>query len=418
MKIACSTLIGSLALIDASVVVAQPVQDAPTPTAPEAAPAPAPTTTPPPVLAPAPPAVAAAPAVPAPATPVESSPAPKSLEVGSGGGSWTPGALLQFWILASHQNMTPRGATVPIADEDTLGMRLRRAELRIKGDIVPKRIGFHLMIDPARALELTNKKLTVTDGEGTVTAAQPASDGAPLTIMQDFFVTFSSDYVDFSVGQFKIPVSMEGYGSSSKILFPERAAVSRKFGDKRDIGLRAEKKIGDHFAYSAGLFNGTGQNKLDDDTEKDAALRLEFSVIGITVAGVGYATVGKRKKSSRDRLEADIKYDANDAYVLGEYIHAWDSTGGGKALRGHGMYIEGGYTFFGHLQPILRVGELEPVVDKRGDHYMHFEGGANWLFQKHEAKLGLALAYYAPTTPTPTSNPKRTEGILAFQAAF
>jgi hypothetical protein len=418
MKIACSRLIGSLALMNVSAAVAQPVQDAPAPTAPEAEPAPTPTPTR--VVTPTPSPVASAPAetAPAPAPPVEPPPPPPSLEVGSGGGSWTPGALLQFWILASHQNMTPRGATAPIADEDTLGMRLRRAELRIKGDIVPKRIAFQLMIDPARALELTNKKLTVTDGEGTVTAAQPASDGSPITIMQDFLITFSTDYVDFSVGQFKIPVSMEGYGSSSKILFPERAAVSRKFGDKRDVGLRAEKKIGEHFAYWAGLFNGTGQNKLDDDTEKDAALRLEFSVVGITVAGVGYTTIGKRKKSSRDRVEADLKYDANDAYVLGEYIHAWDSTGGGKALEGHGMYIEGGYTFFGHLQPILRVGELEPVVDKRGDHYLHFEGGANWLFQKHEAKIGLALAYYAPTTPTPTSNPKRTEGILAFQASF
>ena len=366
---------------------------------------------------PAPPAAAAPP-------PAESSatlppPAPKSLEVGSGGGRWTPGALLQFWLYASHQNMTPEGATVPVADEDTLNMRLRRAELRVKGDIVPKRVLFQVMIDPARALEVSSKKVPVTGGGGgTVAVSQPPSDTGPLTIMQDFFITFPSDYADVSVGQFKIPLSMEGYGSSSKLLFPERAPIARKYGDRRDIGLRVEKKLGDHFMYMATLTNGTGQNKADDDTEKDGALRLEGYLAGFTLGGVGYTTIGKREKSSRDRLEVDAKFDAYDAYVIAEYIHGWDSTGGGKASQGHGTYVEAGYTLFGHLQPMVRVGDIENQMHHKGDHYWHYEGGAAWLFQKHEAKLTLAVARYVPTHPNPPSYPERTEGILAFQAGF
>lgn len=350
-------------------------------------------------------------------------PAPKTLEVGSGGGSWQPGALLQFWLYASHQDMTPEGATVPVADEGTLNMRIRRAELRVKGDIVPKRVLFQIMVDPARALELTNKKLSVSGGGGgSVTAAQPYTDAAgstsPLTILQDFFVTFPTDYVDISVGQFKIPVSLEGYNSSSKLLFPERAPVARRFGDKRDIGIKLDKKLGEHFMYVAELINGSGQNKVDDDTEKDGALRLEGYLEGFTLGAVGYTTIGKREKSSRDRLEVDVKYDAHDVYVIGEYIHAWDTVGGGKASEGQGTYVEAGYTLFGHLQPMVRVGDLDPVLHKAGDHLWHYEGGVNWLFQKHEAKLGLAVAHYAPTNATPPTNPKRTEGILAVQAAF
>jgi len=319
--------------------------------------------------------------------------------------------------------MTPTGKTVPVADESTLNMRIRRAELRIKGDIIPKRVLFQVMIDPARALEVSNKKLAVSGGGGgSVTAAQPYTDAAgsasPLTILQDFFVTFPTDYVDISVGQFKIPVSYEGYNSSSKLLFPERAAVSRKYGDKRDIGLKLEKKLGDHFMYVAQLINGAGQNKVDDDTEKDGALRLEGYVEGLTVGAVGYTTIGKREKSSRDRVEADIKYDAHDLYVLGEYIHGWDTVGGGKASEGHGAYLEAGYTILGHLQPMVRIGNLEPVMHKGGDYFWHYDGGVNWVFQKYEAKVGLAVAYYAPKTPTPPGNPKRTEGILAVQAGF
>jgi hypothetical protein len=318
--------------------------------------------------------------------------------------------------------MKKAGNPVPVADEKTFNFRLRRAELRVKGDILPKLIGYQVMIDPARALEVNQVKAAAAGGTGTVTAAQPPVDASgkfsPLTIMQDFFITFQSDYADLSVGQFKIPVSYEGYNSSAKTLFPERAPVSRYYGDKRDIGLRLEKKLGDHFAYSAGLFNGNGQNKADDDTDKDGALRLEGYIEGLTVAGVGYTTIGKREKSSRDRLEADVKYDAHNLYVIAEYIHGWDTKSGGKASEGHGAYVQVAYTLFDHLQPMVRVGELEPVMHSAGDHFWHYEGGAAWLFNKNEAKVTLAAAHYDPTTQNPPTNPKRTEVILAAQAGF
>jgi hypothetical protein len=105
-------------------------------------------------------------------------------------------------------------------------------------------------------------------------------------------------------------------------------------------------------------------------------------------------------------------------YVIGEYIHAWDTNGGGPAVQGHGGYLAAAYTFFDHLQPAVRVGDLEPDMDKTGDHFWHFEGGLNWLFQKNEAKVGLAVAHYSPNHPTPPSNPKKTEAIVWAQAAF
>jgi len=318
--------------------------------------------------------------------------------------------------------MTPDGKTVPVGDETTFNFRLRRAELRIKGEVIPKFLAYQVMIDPARALEVNQVKVAPASGTSSVAVAQPpiGADGkfTPLTILQDYFITFQSDYADVSLGQFKIPVSYEGYNSSSKLLFPERAAVSRYYGDKRDIGIRVDKKIGDHFYYSAGLFNGAGQNKLDDDTEKDGALRLEGYIEGLTVAAVGYTTIGKREKSSRDRLEADVKYDAHNLYVVAEYIHGWDTKGGAKAVEGHGTYVEAAYTLFDHLQPMVRIGDVEPAMHKPGDHYWHYEAGAAWLFQKNEAKLTLAGAIFDPSEPTPPTNPKRTQVILAAQAGF
>ncbi|HEY3499674.1 MAG TPA: porin, partial [Polyangiaceae bacterium] len=376
---------------------------------------------PPPAANPAPAPVPPAPASVAPASP-PAAPSeaenPKRLSVGSAGGFFEPAALLQFWLVGSLQDQTPEGATAPLADEQTLNFRLRRAELRVKGEIIPKRFAYQIMIDPARALEARTVKAAGSSG-GSVDVAQ--AQGA-LTILQDYFITFMTDYVDISLGQFKIPVSLEGYSSSSKLLFPERAPVSRQFGDKRDIGIRLEKKIGDYFGYSAGIFNGSGQNAIDNDTEKDLALRLEgYPIEGATIAGVGYTTVGKRKRSSRDRLEADLRYAAHDVYAVAEYIHAWDASqtiNNGKATEGHGTYFQVGYTLFDHLQPMFRIGDVEPNMDVSGDHYWHYEGGVAWLFHKHEAKIQLAVAHYDPTNPTPTKNPKKTEAILAAQAAF
>ena len=98
------------------------------------------------------------------------------------------------------------------------------------------------MIDPARVLEFRDRTL----GEATV--KQPVG---PVSMFQDFYVTYKTTYVEASVGQFKIPVSWEGYNSSSKLLFAERAPVSRAFGDKRDLGIRLAKKF-ERFGYMAG----------------------------------------------------------------------------------------------------------------------------------------------------------------------
>jgi hypothetical protein len=435
-----TTLTASAVLLWSGVSFAQPAPAQPAPAqpapgvqpgapTPPAAPAPAPAAPPPgsvvapaapattvaPSPAPPPPALPPPPAPPASSTPASEAPKPPTrLEVGSGEGFFQPGALLQFWLVGSHQNQTPDGESAPVADEDTFGFRLRRAEIRVKGEIVPKRIAYQIMVDPARAVEPRN--VDVSTSTGSTKAVQ--SQGA-LTILQDFFITFPTEFVDVSFGQFKIPVSLEGYGSSSKLLFPERAPVARAFGDRRDIGIRLEKKIGDYFGYSAGVFNGSGQNVPDSDTEKDLALRLElYPIEGATIAGVGYATVGKRKKASKDRVEVDLKYDAHSVYAIAEYIRAWDSTKGQKAVEGQGAYVQVGYTFFEHLQPMLRLGDLDPDMNKSGDHYWHYEAGLAWLFQKHEAKVTLAFAYYDPTHPTPPTNPKKAEGTLAIQAGF
>jgi hypothetical protein len=322
---------------------------------------------------------------------------PTKLAVGKVG-FFQPAAQLQFWAY---------GQSTEVADEQdvTVGFRIRRAELRIKGEIVPKLFAYNVMIDPSRALEFNDKTVGVeptdatADSPGRVTVAQP--NGA-VTILQDVILTFISDYADVSVGQFKIPVGYEAYNSTAKLILPEFALSTRLYSARRDIGVKVDKKLGKYFYYRADLLNGSGQNRLESDDQKDGALRIEaYPIEGLTLGAVGYIGLNQRNSAAtKDRVEADLKLDYHRLLLQAEYIHAWDgATGRGDPdrLEGHGFYAAAGYTFADKLQPIVRVGHVNPHIGKDvatptvgNDRVWSYEAGANYFVQGYDLELQLA----------------------------
>jgi phosphate-selective porin len=341
-------------------------------------------------------------------------PPSKQLTVGTGG-FFQPGLLLQGWFVATRST------------ETTSTFRLRRAELHAKGEIVAGRLGYGVMIDPAKLLEFQDKTLSVSDQSPapsdpskpeTIDAKQPVS---AVAILQDFFVTAMTSFVDVSLGQFKVPVSWEGYNSSSKLLFPERALVSREFGDRRDLGLRLAKSF-KYFGYSAGVFNGAGQNNLDTDNNKNVALRLEaYPIQGLVLAGVVYATVGDRSSDVKDRYEADVRFERGPFLLQAEYIRAHDLGKSAPTTDAQGFYGAVAWTFLDVLQPSLRVGYLDPDVHANvdpmtasgKDEVWHIDAGLNYYLRKHEAKLQLSYSRLQYDT-----RPANNEVIFAGQVAF
>jgi hypothetical protein len=340
---------------------------------------------------------------------------PKQLTVGSGG-LFQPGLLLQSWFVGDRSSETT-----------TSTFRLRRAEVSLKGEIVPGRVGYGLMIDPAKALEFKDATLAVSNQDPppsdpskpeSVAAKQPAS---AVSVLQDFFVTVSTAFVDVSMGQFKAPVSWEGYNSSAKLLFPERAMVSKEYGDKRDLGLRLAKTFR-YLGYSAGVFNGQGLNTLDANNDKDVSLRLEvYPTDGLVLAGMVYRSVGEREAGVKDRYEGDLRFERGPLLVQGEYIRAHDLGKAGPAVDAQGFYGALAWTFFGVLQPCIRAGYLDPDVDvdldpdKSGgkDEATHGEVGINYYLVRHEAKAQLAY-----TRLQRDDLPADNQVILAGQVSF
>lgn len=342
-------------------------------------------------------------------------PGPTKLAVGKDGqGRIQPGILAQGWFLLDRNGDKTTTST----------FRLRRAEISVKGEILPKKVGVQIMIDPAKVREPTSTTLTDSGGD-TVTVQAPT--GA-LSILQDFYITFLSTYADVSVGQFKIPVSWEGYNSSSKIIMPERALISSLFGDKRDLGVRIAKSW-KKFGYSAGIFNGQGANNLDTNIQKDLALRLEaYPVEGLTIAGVTYNSVGVRDKAgTKDRFEADIRYEHGPILAQAEFLRAADvRKDGDDAVNAQGFYAAFGYTIKhkdlgGDLQPVVRVGYVDPDADKNLDPTMqtdderwHYDVGLNYYLKAHEMKLQASYQRVQFESKTPNIN----EFILAAQVNY
>jgi hypothetical protein len=330
-------------------------------------------------------------------------------------GLFNPGMLAQAWVQTERAGDTTQ----------VMQFRLRRAEMSVNGEIIPKRVAYRIMFDPAKVRETT--KVTVAgppDAMGNPTTVTINNPSSAISVLQDFNITAISPYADVTIGQFKIPVSWEGYNSSGKLIFPERAIVSTTFGDKRDLGLRIEKKF-TQFGYTVGVFNGATLNNFDGNLQKDVALRLEaYPVKGLTIAGVTYDSVGQRDLAgTKDRWEVDARYESGPLLFQGEAILARDvAMDGADATPGRGFYVLAGYTlsdvdttFHGDLQPVFRMGAFDPNTDVDDNALLHFDLGVNYYLVKHEAKLQLAYQRTQFQDPMKSAN---NQVILAAQVNY
>lgn len=318
---------------------------------------------------------------------------PTKLKVGKRG-RWSPGMLAQAWLDLQRSN----GRTT------LLTFKLRRAELAVHGEIVPDRWAFRVMMDPARFLEQIDTPIVDSAGNTSVIKQPPG----PSAALRDVYITMLTSIGDLSIGQFKIPVSWEGYNSSAKLWFPERAPVSREFGDRRDLGLRFTKTF-TYWGYFAGLFNGQGENNLDTNVQKDLGLRLEvYPVEGMTIAGVLYDAIGERNLAgTKDRWEADLRYAHGPYLFQSEYIRARDVyQTDARATQGQGFYTTIGYmledpSLHGVLQPVARIGFLDLDIGNRGPPppgrnfttEWDYDVGLNYYIEGDEMKLQLWYSF-------------------------
>lgn len=337
------------------------------------------------------------------------------------------GALLQGWWVLDHQG----------ASRNTF--RLRRAEVALQGDVASGRVLFGVMVDPAKVLEPASVR--AVDAAGKEVSATRASSA--LSALKDFYVGVSTPVADVSIGQFKIPISYEGFHSSGELLFAERALLSRGlgtlpfagttyqsaadslglasggYGDKRDLGVKAEKRIGPVYWY-LGLFNGSGSNHLDTDSRKDLAARVEvFPVAGLMLGVAGYVTLRDgmgAAPGAKDRAEADVRFEAGPVVVQAEYLFARDhNQKTGAMTPSQGTYLAVAARLPHGFEVAGRFGWWDLDMDADRSQVWEAAGGLHYHLKGFNASLKLDYGFYRPTLPGLQDT---HEVILAAQVKF
>jgi len=177
-----------------------------------------------------------------------------------------------------------------------------------------------------------------------------------------------NDYFNFTIGQAKIPFSLENLTSSNKLELIDRSQVVEALvargkdvgGNQngRDIGVQLGGtilKLKDRpvVDYRLGIYNGAGINTADNNEQKDYAARLiVHPVLGLDISGALYngsrfvpastgTTPTPARNVDRNRYGFDLNYDLKNLAIRSEYIHGIDD-----AIDREGYYVQAGYYFF------------------------------------------------------------------------
>jgi hypothetical protein len=277
---------------------------------------------------------------------------PNGVEVGIGKIKFN--GLLQTWFIGGNGGLT-----------DTF--RIRRAELKFTGEISPH-FKWTVMIDPSKSLSLNNTFTTVAGN----TVVKDTSVNQASRILQDAFITLSYlKRVNVNVGQFKVPLSLEGLQSSANLevverpLFVSDRARGGTFGDVRDLGLMLYGPLTKRIDYQIGVFNGSGenQNDLDKNDQKAVAGRLVVrpSILkGLQLGGSGVWGNGQRAdRPRRDRLGAEALFTRGPLTLKGELM-----TGSDGAIHRRGYYGHLAYLFNPKIQGVFRVDTWDPDISR------------------------------------------------------
>ena len=300
--------------------------------------------------------------------------------VESGFGKVKFNGLLQGWFSAGNGTKNT--------------FRFRRAELKLSGQINPK-LKWTIMIDPAKALSLNTTSTTIT-GVPVITSVSPNQSSR---ILQDAFFTLGYiKNVSVDIGQYKIPLTLEGQESSGKLDTVERALFMSDrsrggaLGDIRDAGIKFYGPLGKQFDYQIGVFNGTGENQNIADTNQEKAVIGRFVFKPEFIKGLQIGASGALSNSDRitnprrDRAGGELLYTNKKFKFKTEVMGGVDGD-----LHRLGYYTHVGYKITPKFEAIFRVDGFDP--DRRRETNaanvaeLDYVGGFNYYVTEHNFKF-------------------------------
>jgi len=141
--------------------------------------------------------------------------------------------------------------------------------------------------------------------------------GRASVSLQDAYVRWTRGALFVQLGQFKTPFTREFITSLAEVETADRSTVVDSLAPKRDIGVMVEYAYGGRATFSAGVFNGEGQN-VTGNTDSSA-----LGVARVAVRPVPYLVVGvnaARYFADSTRYGIDANVESPWIILRGEYI--------------------------------------------------------------------------------------------------
>jgi phosphate-selective porin OprO/OprP len=242
---------------------------------------------------------------------------------------------------------------------------------------------------------------------------------SPALIDAEFDCLFKP-YLGLRLGQFYVPFSRENTTSDRDMdtilrsLVVISLAPSRDIGSQgRDIGAMVMGKYS-IVEYFAGVFNGSGINKLDTNKKKDLSARLilhptEYLAVGGSLYTGQHSPTQGSTAVTRDRAGLEAAVLSGKFSLKGELIFGKD-----EQISKSGWYVQGGYFFYPQkLQAILKWDSYDKDADAVDDRTDLLTFGINW-FLLDRTKLMLNYNLYRKEGEGTTNQAIS----IMFQAAF
>lgn len=230
-------------------------------------------------------------------------------------------------------------------------------------------------------------------------------------------------------GQFKIPFNRVQVASSAGLQFVERAILNDEFilGDSgRDIGLQVGGVVlPERLHYAVGLFNGSGPNTSDADSNHLAVGRVLVTPLadfpdyyvegdlrddlparfgaGFALAYLGDERTGRTVKRAglTDGVAypgfrgadivattADAQFKAAGFSALFDYHFRQIDPRGLAGIEAHGINLQAGYFVLPKTVEIaLRFAWIDPQQGRRDDHVREYGVAAGYFLFGHNLKI-------------------------------
>lgn len=268
-------------------------------------------------------------------------------------------------------------------------VRLSGQELRLSGYLQPR---FQSVGDSASfflrrarvAIEapVTSWATFRAQVEMRTTGAPATPPNSPLTISAtDLYIRLSDRQWGATVGQFRVPYSLESLLSSSILEPPERSEIVGVA--RRDIGVLADWRWRERLFIQGAVVNGEGPNRVVNPDNRMAYLARAV-VTPLPGLDVGGAVAAYPDSTG---LDAQAIYRGTRWVSRAEYIRSRER---GTGIRTTGWYALAGYTAVPkRLQLLGRVQQYDPSNQVVTDRRTGYGVIAQYFFNGDDLKLVL-----------------------------